>query len=257
VLPREWVVVSQCAQSCRLSWEEGDTQSPGADAIRVMAWAQLFGASHQGVTEWRLLTRVMREIEEAARVMPGLYLRKLVLHVYRQNRCAEAQEVDASFLAEEFVTFTFNDGPEERVKVSALLPHDDASSWPPEPHPHELAVGPRIAWMPFLPKPSVTRASTCMPRASSSRAPSSTPAQTAGSARRTRSRRCRTCARASQRLKSAMSNFSISLSMGAASMASCSTPTMPPLQAQRRTFTPSLMSSASQQGRTGPSSALC
>ena len=33
----EWVVVSQCAQSCRLSSEEGDTQSPGADAIRVMA----------------------------------------------------------------------------------------------------------------------------------------------------------------------------------------------------------------------------
>jgi hypothetical protein len=50
----------------------------------------------------------------------------------------------------------------------------------------------------------VTRASTCMPRASSSRAPSSTPAQTAESARRTRSRRCRTCTRASQRLQNAM-----------------------------------------------------
>jgi hypothetical protein len=124
----EWIVLSQCAKACRVGSEEGDSQSPGADSIRVMAWAELFDASQQGATDWRLLARVTREIEEAAHMMPAMYLRKLVLCVDGQNRCAEAEEVDAGFLAQEFVTFSFDDGTEQRVKVAAVLPQDGAET---------------------------------------------------------------------------------------------------------------------------------
>ena len=155
---REWVVVSQ---SCRLraetcldaaastcssktlerseselsaaatpvacdAPEEGaqNLQWTGADSIRVMAWAELFDASQQGATDWRLMTRVMREIEVAARKMPGLYLRKLVLYVDMQGRCAKAEEVDHSFFAEEFATFGFDDESEKQVKVASVLPQE-------------------------------------------------------------------------------------------------------------------------------------
>ena len=90
---REWVVVSQCAQACHLISEGGVKDMTDPDAIRVMAWAELLNASQEGATDWRLLKRVMREIEEAGRAMLALYLRKLVLHVDRQDRCAEELEV--------------------------------------------------------------------------------------------------------------------------------------------------------------------
>jgi GTPase SAR1 family protein len=125
---REWVVVSQCAQACHLICEGGVKDMTDPDAIRVMAWAELLNASQEGATDWRLLKRVMREIEEAGRAMPALYLRKLVLHVDGQDRCAEAQEVDDSFLVKEFVTFTFNDGSEDPVEVSSVLPQDGAET---------------------------------------------------------------------------------------------------------------------------------
>jgi hypothetical protein len=41
-----------------------------------------------------------------------------------QGRCAKAEEVDHSFLAEEFATFRFDDESEKEVKVTSVLPQE-------------------------------------------------------------------------------------------------------------------------------------
>ena len=57
-------------------------------------------------TDWRLLKRVMHEIECAERESPGLYLRKLFLYVDEDGQCAVPKEVE-DFRALQFVKFTF------------------------------------------------------------------------------------------------------------------------------------------------------
>jgi hypothetical protein len=188
---REWGVVSQCAHACHLISEGGVKDMTDPDAIRVMAWAELLNASQEDATDWRLLKRVMREIEEAGRAMPALYQRKLVLHVDGQDRCAEAQEEDDSFLVKEFVTFTFNDGSEDPVEVSSVLPQDGAETpLAARAAPPRARVEAKNRMEAFFAKPvddegiHVHREGKLITRATSS-----IPAQTAGSARRTRSRR--------------------------------------------------------------------
>jgi hypothetical protein len=119
----EWVVVSQRARSCRASAEASQMQRTDADSICVMAWAELIHPSTHGASDWRLLKRVMREIEELGRSMPTMYLRKLVLHVDEQDRCAK-EEVRDGLHAKAFATFRFVDGSKKHVEVSSVLPQD-------------------------------------------------------------------------------------------------------------------------------------
>jgi len=86
----------------------GEGQRPPGVSILMHARArtktQDRGANRAGAARRGGGRGVMSEIEEAARKMPALYLRKLVLYVDMQGRCAKTKEVDHSFLAEEFAT---------------------------------------------------------------------------------------------------------------------------------------------------------
>eukprot|EP00802_Teleaulax_amphioxeia_P001956 Tamp_01958.p1 GENE.Tamp_01958~~Tamp_01958.p1 ORF type:complete len:1448 (+),score=382.62 Tamp_01958:367-4344(+) len=129
----EWVVVSQGATV--LERQEADADS---SAIRVMAWAELIPPAAQGAADWRLLRRVLREIEEAGRRMPATYLRKLVWYVDEQGRPADPEEVPDGALAPQFITFRFrSDGSKRHVEASAVLPQEGVAT--------PLAVGVRAA----------------------------------------------------------------------------------------------------------------
>ncbi len=132
----------------------------------------------------------MSEIEEAARVIPALYLRKLVLHVDGQNRCAEAQEVDASFLGGVCHNYIRQRNRAASQGVGGL-PHDGAEMpLTARAAPLRAGGGAKNRMEAFFVKPVDDEGiNVHREGASSSRAPSSTPAKTAGSARRTRSRR--------------------------------------------------------------------
>ena len=127
----EWVVVSQHARYNQVG-EAAERETPeldlARDSIRVVAWAELFKRSHEhGSTDWRMLQRVMAEIEESGRRVPGLYLQKLVVHVDELGRCSEPVEVTDGFHDAAFVTFSFRASKSDaRVEPAAVLPRGDA-----------------------------------------------------------------------------------------------------------------------------------
>jgi hypothetical protein len=67
------VTVDRCGQVACDAREEGaqDLQWTGADSIRVMAWAELFDASQQGATDWRLMTKACFVCRHARQVCKG------------------------------------------------------------------------------------------------------------------------------------------------------------------------------------------
>ena len=120
----EWVVLSQLARSNHAITvkTEADGLELARDSIRVVAWAELFNRSHQqGSTDWRMLQRVMAEIEETGRRVPGLYLQKLVVHVDELGRCSEPVEVTDSFHDAAFVTFSFRASNSEKCCSCAYV----------------------------------------------------------------------------------------------------------------------------------------
>ena len=130
----EWVVVSQRARSCRVSTAEEDLLQnsllPGA--IRVMAWVDLNRTLQRGATDWRLLKRVMQDIESTERGVPGLSLRQLVVYVNAQGTCSIPQEITGTTMANTFVTFGFDNGSEEVVEQvveqAMVLPQEEGET---------------------------------------------------------------------------------------------------------------------------------
>ena len=135
VVVTEWVVVSQRAWSCRVSTVEEDMMQdsavPNADAIRVIAWVEFkTKPSQRGATDWRLLKRVMRDIERAEGGLPGLSLRRLVLYVNSQGVCSCLKEMMGSVQPDTFVRFEFKEESQKPVDVeqAMVLPQDSVNT---------------------------------------------------------------------------------------------------------------------------------
>jgi hypothetical protein len=62
---------------------------PTRDCIRLMGWVEL-SKGEQGVTDWCLFRRVMREIEGMERNAPAMCLKKMVLHVNTHGNTTSA-----------------------------------------------------------------------------------------------------------------------------------------------------------------------
>ena len=125
---KEWAVVSQLARSCQVSQveQEADGLELARDSIRVVAWAELASQSQDGATDWRLLRRVMQAIEDAEGRVPGLWLRKLVVHVDALGRCSRPEEVADDFHDRDLVTFTFDEGEDHDVSPAMVIPRSNA-----------------------------------------------------------------------------------------------------------------------------------
>jgi len=130
----EWVVVSQRAKSCLVSTAHEDIMHDSAvpDAIRVMAWVEFkTKTSKRGATDWRLLKRVMLNIERAEGGVPGLSLRRLVLYVNAQGMSSCLKEMMGSVQPGIFVKFKFQEESqkhEENVLQAMVLPQENVET---------------------------------------------------------------------------------------------------------------------------------
>jgi len=98
---REWIIISRAAP----------TLDAGVlDSIRVMGWIELYSA--EGTTDWRLFTRVMREIESMEQRALTLCFRKKTFHVDSHGKLSNALEIPSEQLL--FPRFTFKDGGQKR-----------------------------------------------------------------------------------------------------------------------------------------------
>ena len=123
----EWVVVSQGTRSCNVSTAERDMMQNSAspDAIRVMECVELNTTSNRGSKGWRLLKRVTLDVECAEDGVPGLSLRRHVAYVNAQGTCAIPEQTMGTGMAGTFVNFGFEDGFEEDVEQSTVLPLEE------------------------------------------------------------------------------------------------------------------------------------
>ncbi len=97
------------------------------DCIRIMGWVELHPSSAEGATDWRLLRRIMREIEGMQQRAPALCLRKMALYVGAHGKAAKA--LDIAHHGREFLQFAFEDGGQKQevdVKREHVIPSD---SW--------------------------------------------------------------------------------------------------------------------------------
>jgi hypothetical protein len=123
---REWIVLSRPP-----TLHTGHDASSGVmaesvtDCIHIMGWIELISA--EGATDWRLLTRVMREIEKLEQRAPELCLRKKTFYVDAHGKLSNALEIPRQERL--FLRFTFEDGGQKRqteVRRERVLP---SASW--------------------------------------------------------------------------------------------------------------------------------
>jgi Leucine-rich repeat (LRR) protein/GTPase SAR1 family protein len=122
---REWVIVSKAGP--RHEQVNGAMTGLTTDCIRIMGWVELHPSSAEGATDWRLLRRIMREIESMEQRAPALCLRKMVLYVDAHGKAAKT--LDIPHQGREFLRFTFEDGCQKQevdVKREHVIPSD---SW--------------------------------------------------------------------------------------------------------------------------------
>ena len=110
----------------------GDAQTSGAittDCIRIMGWVEL--SSEEGATDWRLLTRVMREIEDLASGWGhardrghavGLCLRKMAFYVDARGTPAVSPREISHQRRAEVLNFALVGGGQEDVDSECVLP---------------------------------------------------------------------------------------------------------------------------------------
>ena len=89
------------------------------ESIRVTAWAELF--SPEGATDWRLLRRVLQEIEDMERNALVLCLKKMATYMDASGKAARPLEITAAVAKRQVVTVEFEDGSEV-VDIGLVLP---------------------------------------------------------------------------------------------------------------------------------------
>jgi hypothetical protein len=124
---REWIVISRPPMlHAEFDQASGVKKKPATDCICIMGWIELH--SSEGTTDWRLFTRVMREIESMEKRALALCLRKKTFCVDSHGKLSNALEIPHRQLPP-LLRFTFEDGGQKRqteVKREHVLP---SGSW--------------------------------------------------------------------------------------------------------------------------------
>jgi hypothetical protein len=121
-LIREWIILSR-SPSLRTGHDQaiGVMSESVTDSIRIMGWIELHSA--EGTTDWRLLTRVMQEIETMEKRAPAMFLRKKTLYVDAHGNLSNALEIPHQ--EQLLLRFIFEDDDQKRqteVKSERVLP---------------------------------------------------------------------------------------------------------------------------------------
>ncbi len=124
---REWVILSVARTGD--SQASGAMAGPATDCIRLMGWVEL--SSEEGATDWRLLTRVMRLIEDLASGWGhardrghalGLCLRKMAYYVDAGGTPAIGPREISHKRRAEVLNFALVGGGQEDVDSECVLP---------------------------------------------------------------------------------------------------------------------------------------
>jgi hypothetical protein len=123
---REWIVISRPPMlHAEFDQASGVMRKPATDCICIMGWIDLY--SMGGTTDWRLFTRVMREIESREKRALALCLRKKTFCVDSHGKMSNALEIPRQQLL--YLRITFEEGGQkrqDRAKRERVLP---SSSW--------------------------------------------------------------------------------------------------------------------------------
>jgi hypothetical protein len=104
---REWIVISRPPMlHAEFDQASGVKKKPATDCICIMGWIELH--SSEGTTDWRLFTRVMREIESMEQRALSLCLRKKTFCVDSHGKLSNALEIPRRQLL--YLRFTFDEG---------------------------------------------------------------------------------------------------------------------------------------------------